>query len=59
LGSDIAVLDVLEQPAEAFADFEELGVRARYYQYAVPVAAIALIGAEQVVLEQASQILKS
>jgi hypothetical protein len=53
------VLDVLEQPAEAFADFEELGVRARYYQYAVPVAAIALIGAEQVVLEQASQILKS
>lgn len=34
LGSDIAVLDVLEKPVEAFYDFEkELGVKARYYRF--------------------------
>ncbi|OCT47819.1 short chain type dehydrogenase [Cladophialophora carrionii] len=36
LGSDIAVLDVLEKPSEAFEDFEkELGVQARYYRASV------------------------
>jgi hypothetical protein len=38
LGSDIAVLDALEKPSEAFSDFEkELGVRARYYRF-VPLS---------------------
>ncbi|KIW69205.1 hypothetical protein PV04_05096 [Phialophora macrospora] len=36
LGSDIAVLDVLEKPSEAFFDLEKvLGVRARYYRTSV------------------------
>lgn len=39
LGSNVAVLDVLEKPSEAFDDLEkELGVQARYYRF-VPVAA--------------------
>ena len=34
LGSDVAVLDVLEKPSDEFFEFEaELGVRAKYYRY--------------------------
>jgi NAD(P)-dependent dehydrogenase (short-subunit alcohol dehydrogenase family) len=33
LGSDVAVLDILDQPNEAFDDLEkDLGVRAKYYR---------------------------
>ncbi len=33
LGSDVAVLDILDKPNEAFQDLEkELGVRAGYYR---------------------------
>ncbi|KAL6245956.1 hypothetical protein RBB50_007109 [Rhinocladiella similis] len=36
LGSDVAVLDILEKPSEAFLDFEkDLGVRAKYYRTSV------------------------
>ncbi|KIX00873.1 uncharacterized protein Z518_09938 [Rhinocladiella mackenziei CBS 650.93] len=36
LGSDVAVLDVLEKPSEAFFELEsELGVRAKYYRTSV------------------------
>ncbi|KAJ9611158.1 hypothetical protein H2200_004341 [Cladophialophora chaetospira] len=36
LGSNVAVLDVLDKPLEAFYDFEkELGVQARYYRTSV------------------------
>ncbi|KIW89330.1 uncharacterized protein Z519_10184 [Cladophialophora bantiana CBS 173.52] len=36
LGSDIAVLDILEKPSDAFLDFEKgLGVRAKYYRTSV------------------------
>ncbi|KIW28052.1 uncharacterized protein PV07_07739 [Cladophialophora immunda] len=36
LGSDVAVLDILEKPSDAFLDFEkELGVTAKYYRASV------------------------
>ncbi|KIW11439.1 hypothetical protein PV08_10739 [Exophiala spinifera] len=36
LGSDVAVLDILEKPSDAFHDFQkELGVRAKYYRTSV------------------------
>ncbi|EXJ73599.1 uncharacterized protein A1O5_03361 [Cladophialophora psammophila CBS 110553] len=36
LGSDIAVLDILEKPSDAFLDLEKgLGVRAKYYRTSV------------------------
>jgi 3-deoxy-D-arabino-heptulosonate 7-phosphate (DAHP) synthase len=42
LGSDVAVLDVLEKPSEAFSDLEqELGVKARYYRF-VPALSYAV-----------------
>lgn len=33
LGSDVAILDILEQPAEDLKSWEGLGVRVKYYRY--------------------------
>lgn len=33
MGSDVAILDILEQPSEDLKSWEGLGVRVKYYRY--------------------------
>ncbi|KAJ9646964.1 hypothetical protein H2204_000656 [Knufia peltigerae] len=52
LGSDVAVLDILEKPSDAFLDFQkDLGVRAKYYRTSVTNPATLSQTFEQVIAD--------
>lgn len=54
LGSDVAVLDILEKPSEAFLDFEkDLGVRAKYYRWVLKSPRFHTSGVTRMVPERA------